>query len=184
MEIRKNLQRVILLYAAGVLVGCLFMNIVWRNASMFYINERKFALSLLCDDQEYGDFWECMIAIIGTFLYIIICSAGWISWGCVLVNGICFSSGIWWGAFLTECMICKGISYIITILRIIFPESICYILAYGFACCWGLTADEVKNIRRKQTGRNRNKRYVLLICGIIFWSAWLLWFVYVNHMVL
>lgn len=183
MEIRKNLQRVILLYAAGVLAGCLFMNIVWKNASVFYINERKFALSLIADDQEYGLFWECTTAVIGVFLYIIICSAGWISWGHILVSGICFSSGIWWGALLTEGMISEGISYIVTILRIIFPESICYILAYGCACCWGLTADTVMNIRRKQTGSNRNKRYFLLMCGIAFLSAWLFCVIYVNYIV-
>lgn len=168
-------------YTAGVVLGCLLMNLMWQYGSVFLLNERKLALSLLEDNVTYIRFWNTSLGILCVFLYALLIGSAFTRLGVMISNGFCFAAGIWCGAFCTEGMIVKGLNYILLIGRLIFPECVLYLAAYSFGIIFVYKMSIKQENRRKLSGKKQWNIWKNLVWSILFFVCWGIKEYYVNY---
>lgn len=182
MQITKkyDLYRIIILFSLGFFIGCIYMNCLWRMDLFLQISERKYAMDMLYEQEHYKKFWELSFGILGAIVYLLTLISGYTKIGNALPYGFCLVFGIWWGAFLTECMIIKGIYATWYVIKIVMPEIIIYVGAYIFAFIWSCnmsTLDfEKKKLQKKSFGNSGG----ILVISIILFVFWLICSFYVN----
>lgn len=177
---RTNISRSCVCAAIGVIVGCLFLNLLWKFGPFLNVSERKLALSLLGENEKYRIFWEIGMGILGICIYVVTICSGFTELGQVLSEGLCFVFGIWWGSFLTECILAKGLAFIWEIGKFMFPECIFYTIAYLSGVIWVHNMSTSNYKKRKHAGKNTGKHWRLFVLSGLFFILWCLSLFYVN----
>lgn len=180
MKSKIDLSGYLIWFAVGVLIGCLYFNCLWRFGSFLNLSERMVAMDRLVDGSEYGDFWELGIGILGGLIYIFTLCSGFTYLGPILSNGFCLIMGIWWGSFFTECMISKGLSFILIICKRIFPECVLFVAAFVSCLIWVNNMSTSYSGYRRRSGKNAVKYWKILVLSILFFIFWCISSFYVN----
>lgn len=180
MKQKKDLSDYLIGFAIGVLAGCLYMNILWRCAPFLNLNERSLAMSMLQENDTYRFFWEAGLGVLAMLIYVFTLCSGFTYLGVLLSKGFCFAAGIWWGAFLTECILIKGILFLREIVVLLMPESVLYLAAYGSGLIWVNNMSTSFSVKRKEPGKTTIKFWKNLSMSLFFCVLWCISWYYVN----
>ena len=180
MADKRNGTEYIVYAAIGVIVGCVFMNLLWRYGDYLVQHEHKYALSLLGESDTYRFFWKSMIAMLGVFLYGITLSSGFTSLGTVISKGVCFVLGIWWGSFGTECILARGIDFLIQIMKFLLMENFGFLLSYSLCLEWIYRTSRGYSYRGKRVGGRLGRHWKVLAFSVLWLVIWCICWSYVN----
>lgn len=183
MQIKKmnDISTVMMIFAVGFLVGCIYFNFLWKIGDVFSVNERKYVFGLLQEEETYRKFWKMILMILGSLIYVFSVSSCFTDFGAVLSNGLWFVQSIWWGAFFTECTLIKGVSSVWYTLKFVLPEGVFFMAAYILCLIWANNmSTSVKN-KGKYKRKNAVKHRKILIISVCFFVFWIICSCYVNQ---
>lgn len=180
MKGKADISGFLIWFAVGILIGCLYLNCLWRFGPFLNISERNLAMTLWCEDQTYHTFWKMGLGILGAVIYLFTLCSGFTYLGKVLSKGFCLILGIWWGAFFTECILVKGISMLFVVLKNMFPESLLFVVSYVTCLIWVNNMSTIWGIRGRRTGKNGGKYWRILLISIFLFAIWAICSFYVN----
>ena len=172
MDIRTRIAGFIGPMVIGGCIGCVFMNILWKFGPFMIVSEHKLALSLLEQDTVYRVFWKNGMAVLGICIYLCSLCAGFSSIGKSLSYGFCFVIGIWWGALLTEGILAKGIQFVFFLGKLMFPECIWFLIAYGLILLWVHYMENIVYSKRKHIGKGMIRYWKWMALSVVFFLVW------------
>lgn len=180
MKSKTDLSGYFIWFAVGVLLGCLYLNCLWRFCTFLNLSEHMAAMDRLADGSEYTKFWELTISILGGMIYVFTLCSGFTYLGPIMSNGFCLIIGIWWGSFFTECILSKGLSFILTICKMLFPECILFAAAFGSCLIWVNNMSTSYLEHRRRSGKKVAKYWRILILSIVLFIFWCISLFYVD----
>lgn len=180
-EGKENYFGFFICFAAGVVLGCLFLNLFWKWSSYVVLHERRYAMELLAEDKNFLHFWKVTTGILASSMYVFLIGFGFTAHGTVFSNLFSFLSGVWTGAFLTESVLAGGLAFSGMILQKLFPEGGFYTAAVLFGLGWQNNMSTGSDKGRGRTGKRSGlKCWKKLVFSLFFFCLWVGSLIYVN----
>lgn len=119
----KVLQ-VVLIFLAGFAIGCLYMNVLWKNGGYILQNEKLLSLYEVFQENITSEELFRRMLIWGCALFFFLFLSGFARLGKALAQGVCLCAGTMYGSFLTLYLLGKGVKSSLLILLGGLPQGL------------------------------------------------------------
>ena len=181
----KKIKLLSCLLVAGLSVGSIFFNLLWRFQGSVFQNEWGMILNsvlaaTVADILKW--FQNNMIWIL--IIQIMICVLGLMKIGKIVVEGIAISGGFWFGAMETLLLLSNNLKdsivFLFKIVLVVFVHAAVLCVSLVLSCSMSSLkwAKKEKNIKQ----HHQLKKYLISVLGILFLHLVYISFVYyVNY---
>lgn len=174
-QIANRLIQICLIFCAGIAVGCIFFNCLWKNQGAYRNNmlliEVNFCLE---NDMKVTELLKILI-ISFSIPYLLLTMSGLVRIGKIFAQGISFCMGVFTGANMSLLLLGLGFAEILKImfhnLSLVIVSFPAFIAGIVIACNMSTEWNLVSKQYRKKAGKYivlMFAVFLLLLSGIIF----------------